>query len=129
MSSVLESIFKSAFLVQIYLKQFDQSFVVTDGKSFWDEESVDNPKSLKQALDQNRQNHTLLMKTKGYSIDLCRICNELDKSVESIYNDLSLYVSSSSNESIDMRDDSYVRKEQTHLVEFLRDCSQNGVSE
>lgn len=84
---------------------------------------------MKQALDQNRQNHLLLMKTKGYSPELCTICNELDKSIGSIYDDLSLYVSSSSTESIELRDDPNVRKEQTDLVEFLRSCSQNGISE
>lgn len=97
--------------------------------SFWEEQADDNPKSLKWALDMNKQNHRLLMKTKGYTVELCKICNELDKSVESIYNDLSLYVSSTAVESIELRDDSDVRKEQFHLVEFLRNCSQNGISE
>lgn len=100
-----------------------------DEKSFWNEEIEDNPKSLKQALDMYRQSHRLLMKTKGYSIELCNICDDLDKSVESIYNDLSLYVSSSATEGIELKEDPSVRKEQTHLVEFLRNCSQNGISE
>lgn len=90
---------------------------------------MDNPRSLKQALDPNRQSHLLLMKSKGYSVDMCKICNELDKSIESIYNDLSLYVSSTTSESIELKEDPNVRKQQTALVEFLRSCSQNGVSE
>lgn len=69
------------------------------------------------------------MKTKGYSIEICNICNELDKSVESIYKDLSLYVSSAATESIELKEDPNIRKQQTGLVEFLRNCSQNGVSE
>ncbi|XP_031632663.1 conserved oligomeric Golgi complex subunit 1 [Contarinia nasturtii] len=100
-----------------------------DENSFWDENSEDSPKSLKQALDMNRQNHRLLMKTKGYSPELCTICNELDKSVESIYNDLRLYVSSLGVDSIELREDPIVRKEQSHLVEFLKSCSQNGISD
>lgn len=104
-------------------------FFLPDEMSFWEEQADDNPKSLKWALDMNKQNHRLLMKTKGYTVELCKICNELDKSVESIYNDLSLYVSSTAVESIELRDDSDVRKEQFHLVEFLRNCSQNGISE
>ena len=115
------------FTLKHFKLQF--AFCTTDEIPFWEEEAEDNPKSLKQALDQNRQNHLLLMKTKGYSAELCTICNELDKSVGSIYDDLSLYVSSSSTESIELRDDPNVRKEQTDLVEFLRSCSQNGISE
>lgn len=69
------------------------------------------------------------MKSKGYSVEICRICNELDKSIESIYNDLSLYVNSTSTESIELREDPNIRKEQAGLVEFLRNCSRDGVSE
>lgn len=100
-----------------------------DEISFWEDSSDDNPKSLKQALDANRQSHRLLMKFKGYSIDICRICNQLDQSVESIYNDLSLYVNSTTTESIELRDDPNVRKEQSSLITFLKSCSQNGVLE
>lgn len=69
------------------------------------------------------------MKTKGYTIEICKICNEMDKSVESIYNDLNLYVNSSAAESIELIEDPVVRKEQIHLMEFLRSCSQNAISE
>lgn len=100
-----------------------------DEKSFWEEANDDNPMSLKQALDTNRQTHRLLMKFKGYSVEICRICNELDRSVESIYNDLSLYVNSTTTESIELREDPHVRKEQSNLIAFLKSCSQNGVFE
>lgn len=116
-------------LLRNFFHNFSLYFWFADEKSFWDEETEDNPKSLKNALDVNRQNHRLLMKSKGFSPELCRICNELDKSVESIYNDLNLYVNSTTTESIELRDDPNVRKEQANLVEFLRSCSQNGVSE
>lgn len=102
---------------------------VTEEKTFWDEENEDNPRSLKQALDVNRQCHRLLMKSKGNSMEICKICNELDKSVEAIYNDLNLYVSSTATGTIELREDPDVRKEQASLVEFLRTCSQNGVFE
>lgn len=101
----------------------------TEEKTFWDEENEDNPKSLKQALDVNRQSHRLLMKSKGNSMEICKICNELDTSVEAIYNDLNLYVSSTATGTIELREDPDVRKEQANLVEFLRSCSQNGVLE
>lgn len=104
-------------------------FCFIDEESFWIEQTEDNPKSLKQALDENRQNHRLMMKSKGYSIEICRICNELDRSVESIYNDLNLYVNSTSTENIALREDPSIRKEQAGLIEFLRSCSQNGVFE
>lgn len=100
-----------------------------DEKSFWDEANDDNPKSLKQALDANRQTHRLLMKSKGYSVEICRICNELDLSVESIYNDLSLYVNSTTTESIELREDPNIRKEQSNLIAFLKSCSQTGILE
>lgn len=100
-----------------------------DEKSFWDEANDDNPKSLKQALDTNRQSHRLLMKSKGYSVEICRICSELDLSVESIYNDLSLYVNSTTTESIELREDPNIRKEQSNLIAFLKSCSQTGTLE
>lgn len=93
------------------------------------EKIEDNPKSLKQALDPNRQNHHLLMKTKGYTNDICQICDKLDKNIESIYNDLSLYVNSTNVETIQLHDDPNVRKMNASLVEFLRNCSQNGIYE
>lgn len=113
---------------KIFYAKNDCLSLYSDETSFWVEEAEDNPKSLKQALDSNRQVHLLLMKSKGYSADICKICNELDKSVESIYNDLSLYVSSTTSESIELKEDPNVRKQQAALVEFLRSCSQNGVS-
>lgn len=108
---------------------FSSNYFASDEKSFWDEANDDNPKSLKQALDTNRQTHRLLMKSKGYSIEICRICNELDLSVESIYNDLSLYVNSTTTESIELREDPIIRKEQSNLIAFLKSCSQTGVLE
>lgn len=113
----------------IFSIDFALCYQFIDEKSFWDEENEDNPKSLKQALDVNRQSHRLLMKSKGYSVEICRICNELDKSVEIIYSDLSLYVNSTTTESYELREDPSIRKQQSNLVEFLRSCSQNGVSE
>lgn len=98
-------------------------------KTFWVEKIEDNPRSLKQALDPNRQSHHLLMKSKGYTNDICQICNQLDKNIESIYNDLSLYVNSTNVEMMHLEDDPNVRKVNANLVEFLRNCSQNGVSE
>lgn len=100
-----------------------------DNDSFWMEESEDNPTSLKQALDTNRQKHRLLMKAKGYNNIICQICSKLDESIELIYNDLNLYVSSTINDGIQFHDSSDIQKKQTNLVEFLRDCSQNGLSE
>lgn len=100
-----------------------------DEKSFWVEKIDDNPRSLKQALDINRQSHQLLMKAKGYTNDICQICNKLDKNIESIYNDLSLYVSSTTVESIQLHDDPNTRKLNENLVEFLRNCGQSGILE
>lgn len=103
--------------------------IQTDEKAFWIENIADNPRSLKQALDPNRQSHHLLMKAKGYTNAICQLCDQLDNSIESIYNDLSLYVNSANVEMMHLEDDPNVRKVNANLVEFLRNCSQTGVSE
>lgn len=69
------------------------------------------------------------MKTKGFTSDICDVCNKFDEQIKSIYTDLSLYVNSTSNESIQLRDNPNVRKEHIVVVEFLRNCSQNAVTE
>lgn len=104
-------------------------FAFAEEKSFWVEKVEDNPRSLKQALDENRQNHLLLMKAKGYTNDICQICDKLDTSIELIYNDLSAYVNAANVENIQLHDDPNVRKLNASLVEFLRNCSHNGIAE
>lgn len=106
-------------------------FLCAVQKSFWCEENADNPLSLKQALNANRESHRLLMKTKGFTSDICGVCSNLDKSVELIYNDLDLYINGMTTETVHKRDNDLnaMKLEQEKIVEFLRICSQDGVME
>lgn len=100
-----------------------------DCQSFWHEDTADIPVSLKQALSVDKQTHKLLMKTKGFSQEICKICDLLDSNVETLYKDLSLYLSAGKSEQIQTNksnDDEKMDREK--VIEFLRDCSQDGIT-
>lgn len=67
------------------------------------------------------------MKTKGYTLDICAICRNLDKNVELIYKDLDLYINGSADDNVHKRDDESAGNEQKQIVEFLQQCSQDSV--
>lgn len=69
------------------------------------------------------------MKTKGYNSSICQICADLDNSIKSIYDDLSLYVNSTVEDSIDLHDDPKKREKHASLIGFLRESSQNAINE
>lgn len=68
------------------------------------------------------------MKTKGFSEEICKICNLLDTNVETLYKDLSLYLSAGISEQISKKNCDDEKKDREHVIEFLRDCSQDGIS-
>lgn len=99
-------------------------------KSFWAEESGDDPLSLKQALCTASDSHKLLMKTKGFSRDICAICRTLDANAESIYNDLVLYLNATDDYGIAHKNDKAIGPaEQQQIVMYLSVCSQDGITE
>lgn len=99
-------------------------------RSFWAEENGDDPLSLKQALSTASDSHKLLMKSKGFSRDICTICHMLDASAESIYNDLALYLNATDDYGIAHKHDKPISPaEQQHIVMFLSVCSQDGITE
>lgn len=100
-------------------------FRFSDEKSFWIDNTDDNPTNLK--LD--NRNHILLMKAKGYNSAICQICTDLDESIKLIYDDLSLYVNSTVKDNLELHDDPNKRKKRADLVGFLRESSQNAIAE
>lgn len=99
-------------------------------KSFWAEESCDEPLSLKQALSSTSDSHKLLMKTKGFSRDICNICRTLDANAEAIYNDLVLYLNATDDYGLTLKQDKAMGPaERQQIVTFLSVCSQDGITE
>lgn len=100
-------------------------------KSFWAEECGDDPPSLKQALCSASDSHKLLMKTKGFSRNVCSICHALDANAESIYNDLVLYLNATDDYGIapHKHDKAIGPAEQQQIVMYLSVCSQDGITE
>lgn len=90
-------------------------------KMVWTEESSDIPQSLQQAICQDQKTHKLLMKTRGYSPEIVEVCENLDKRLELLFNDLSNYVSSESE--VDKRRRFPVDEITDTLREFLVECS------
>lgn len=71
----------------------------------------------------------MLMKTKGFSQAICQIGDLLDSNVETLYKDLSLYLSAGKSEHIPTNksgDDEKLDREK--VIEFLRDCSREGIT-
>lgn len=113
------------------LRAFSNFAEFSVSKSFWIDDSMDNPLSLKQALSSKREDHKLLMKVKGFGDSICTICNNFDQSTESIYNDLNLYINSDekTNGLTSKSDVAIDVSEQEQIVEHLRKCSQDGINE
>lgn len=68
------------------------------------------------------------MKTKGFSKEICQICNLLDSNVEILYKDLSLYLSAGASDQITNSNNDDEKKDRGQVIEFLRDCSQDGIT-
>ena len=96
-----------------------------DHKSFWTEDHSDVPLSLKQALDANKQSHKLLMKTKGFSTDICNVCNVFDQNLEALFKDLQLYLTTTGGEFAEIKN----KGDQEKVIEFLRECTKDGLTE
>lgn len=90
------------------------------------ENSDDNPSYLNR---DNNRNHVLLMKAKGYNTAICQICQDLDDSIKLIYDDLNLYVNSTVNNHLELHDDPSKPAKHAKLVAFLRESSQNAITE
>lgn len=68
------------------------------------------------------------MKTKGFSKEICQICNLLDTNVETLYKDLSLYLSAGASDQISNPNNDDEKRDREKVIEFLRDCSQEGLT-
>ncbi|XP_055679195.1 conserved oligomeric Golgi complex subunit 1 [Lutzomyia longipalpis] len=91
------------------------------GKMIWIEESSDIPQSLQQAISQDQKTHKLLMKTKGYTPAIVAVCENLDKRLELLFNDISNYVSRDSDADKHLKALPEVVTDT--LTEFLVQCS------
>lgn len=68
------------------------------------------------------------MKTKGFSPEICQICNVLDTNIETLYKELNLYLSAGIGDQMSNKSDDDEKKDHEKVIEFLRDCSRDGVS-
>lgn len=96
-------------------------------KSFvWNENIVaDIPKSLKEALSSNLQAHKLLMKSKGFSPPIVEFCDSLDKKLNNLFQDFSLFLT---NDALGKKSDLDI-KEFDDLNLFFKEYAKKGVSE
>lgn len=62
------------------------------GAGKWTVHNADIPLSLKQALSAHKQSHRLLMRSKGYTPAIVDVCAQLDGQLQTIHDDLSLYL-------------------------------------
>lgn len=88
---------------------------------------MDIPLSLKQALSNERQSHTLLMKSKGYTKAIISVCQSLDTNLQTIFNDLNLYLNPDAMEI--KKNDQSNTSDHAEIIHFLQESSREGVSE
>lgn len=106
----------------------DNDRVHRDMKSYvWNEDALDNPLSLKDALSSNKQSHPLLMKVRGFTTSLVELCNKIDGSLELLFTDLKLYLGGISDVK-ELRKLKDVDPDHQKIVLYLRECSKENIS-
>lgn len=88
----------------------------------WTPNTADIPLSLKQALSSDKYCHRFLMKSKGYSAGIIAICQSLDSNLNTIYDDLTLYLNQSPSTVEVVTDD------HADVVQFLKATSRDSIS-
>lgn len=68
------------------------------------------------------------MKVKGFSEEICSVCELFDSSIGVLYKDLSLYLSSGVTEPKSNQIDDDESKDREKAIQFLRDCSHEHVT-
>lgn len=98
----------------------------------WTVDPSDIPLSLKQVLTGNKQCHKLLMKTKGYTAGIINVCQFLDESLQTMFNDVTLYLQNQQDTSSGLGIQiltMVVERDRTDVVQFLQQSSKEGISE
>ena len=106
----------------------DNDRVHRDMKSYvWNEDAMDNPLSLKDALSSNKQSHRLLMKVKGFTPAIVDLCNKIDGNLELLFTDLKLYLGGISDVR-ELRRVKNIDPDHQKIVLYLRECSKENIS-
>lgn len=69
------------------------------------------------------------MKAMGFTAEICQVCSLIDKNVETLYNDLHLYLSTIENEYVMKKENETMRRVQFEIQQYLRDCTQQSITE
>lgn len=93
----------------------------------WMDDIADNPLSLKDALSTNKSSHRLLMKVKGYSTSIVKLCIKIDKSLEKLFKDLENYLKNLSDGS-ELKRLKSVDPNHQKIVAYLKECSKENIS-
>lgn len=92
----------------------------------WTEDSTDIPLSLKQALSQDKKCHRLLLKSKGYTLNIITVCDTLDRNMKDLFDDLKIYLV----EELDNRNVSNLTlDDRQRIAGFLKDASREGIAQ
>lgn len=89
-------------------------------KNLWKENVGDIPVSLKQALQQDKKNNKLLMKSKGFCPEIVDICASLDNRLKTIFSEVNVLLEEDSSGQTD---------EKQSMVNFLKNTSEDCISE
>lgn len=92
----------------------------------WKEESDDCPVSLKLALQARKDQKKLLMKASAFTPEIVNVCIQLDKKLESLFDDVRTYLS------VETQGTPFVKLNEQGtcdgIVTYLNECSAENVS-